>query len=307
MNTLKGTINKQGFINAVKKLNTAYQKSYGIIPIHIDCSERKSTLIITGSVITTKQKKQLRQIITTYIPTSKLQVNVVEDVLTQPLRWVQTTKQITDLYTKPIPIEDLKELIRKERNTQVERGSILRELLRNTTYSLVQSMDLTLGWVQSSSLKPTKERWPLITRATRGIMIKASRQSIVNEALTWLEVPYLWGGNTRGGVDCSGYVQQVYFKATGLLLPKHSQDQKKCGVKILQRELLPGDLVFLDRKKDGFHHVGIFSGKGQLLHASLRQKKVVVWNISLVRKLYSIVAVRRIVNGLSCFVGFKDL
>jgi hypothetical protein len=91
----------------------------------------------------------------------------------------------------------------------------------------------------------------------------------VISALTkqWLNAPYLWGGRTPLGVDCSGFVQVIY-KLMGIDLPRDAwqQAQEGKGVKHFS-EARPGDLVFFDNKED-IVHVGIILEDNQIIHAS---------------------------------------
>jgi cell wall-associated NlpC family hydrolase len=84
----------------------------------------------------------------------------------------------------------------------------------------------------------------------------------VGIAMTYLGVPYSWGGSSPGGFDCSGLVMYVYGQM-GVYLPHHAADQFNYGVPVSRDQLEPGDLVFFD----GLGHVGIYIGGGQFIHA----------------------------------------
>ena len=86
-------------------------------------------------------------------------------------------------------------------------------------------------------------------------------------ALPWLNAPYLWGGRTPLGADCSGFVQ-VIFKMMGIDLSRDTWQQAQEGKPVKKfKEALPGDLVFFDHKED-IVHVGILLGDEQIIHAS---------------------------------------
>lgn len=92
---------------------------------------------------------------------------------------------------------------------------------------------------------------------------------IVNEAQKYLGVPYVWGGTTPKGFDCSGFVQYVY-KQIGINIPRSTTEQIKVGNSVDKSNLQPGDLVFYigsngSRSNPG--HVGIYIGNGQMIHA----------------------------------------
>jgi cell wall-associated NlpC family hydrolase len=81
-------------------------------------------------------------------------------------------------------------------------------------------------------------------------------------ALRYLGVPYVWGGATPTGFDCSGLVMYVYAQL-GISLPHFAAAQYSEGTPVARTDLQPGDLVFFD----GLNHVGIYIGNGQLVHA----------------------------------------
>lgn len=90
---------------------------------------------------------------------------------------------------------------------------------------------------------------------------------IINTAKKYIGVPYLWGGMTPNGFDCSGFTQYV-FKKHGISIPRVSRDQFNFGTKISRANVQPGDLVFFNTSGSGVSHVGIYIGDGQFIHAS---------------------------------------
>lgn len=95
-----------------------------------------------------------------------------------------------------------------------------------------------------------------------------SRAKIVAEAKKHLGVPYVWGGSSPDGFDCSGFVQFVLTKC-GITMPRTTLEQVQSGVYISKKDMHPGDLVFLQNTyRDGVSHVGIYIGNNQMIHAS---------------------------------------
>lgn len=88
-------------------------------------------------------------------------------------------------------------------------------------------------------------------------------KDVIDLALSFRGVPYVWGGESPSGFDCSGLVQYCYGKY-GYRLPRVSEDQQNAYKTVANDEIKPGDLVFWGRPA---HHVGIYIGNGQYVHA----------------------------------------
>ena len=93
-----------------------------------------------------------------------------------------------------------------------------------------------------------------------------ARQRILGAAERLVGTPYVLGGESPGGVDCSGLVQYAYRQA-GIRVPRTTVEQFQAGR--FQRQVLPGDLLFFHTDANGgISHVGIYAGGGQMIHAS---------------------------------------
>lgn len=93
---------------------------------------------------------------------------------------------------------------------------------------------------------------------------------LYEEIKNWIGVPYRYGGNTSKGVDCSGFVVNVYKNVYGIKLQRSSElIYKKNCVKIKKSKLQEGDLVFFKTgKKKRINHVGIYLKNGKFVHTS---------------------------------------
>jgi gamma-D-glutamyl-L-lysine dipeptidyl-peptidase len=96
--------------------------------------------------------------------------------------------------------------------------------------------------------------------------------SIVRTARRWLGAPYLWGGLTLGGADCSGFTQAVYWMH-GIALPRDSDLQARVGASVPKEEgfapLRPGDLLFFAEASTRISHVAISLGGAQIVHSAV--------------------------------------
>lgn len=122
---------------------------------------------------------------------------------------------------------------------------------------------------QTSTSKPAKKSQPKATKkaAKQGSNQKsttrsnASRSQIVAYAKQFIGVPYVWGGSSPKGFDCSGLTSYVYRNAAGIRLPRVSQAQRNVGTRVSRAQAQPGDMVNYN------HHVGIYLGNGYMIHA----------------------------------------
>ncbi len=102
------------------------------------------------------------------------------------------------------------------------------------------------------------------TAPTRG---RDLSESIVNCAKEFLNVPYLWGGKSFFGIDCSGFTQIIY-KIHGIKIPRDAYQQAEIGDALtFIEEAKPGDLAFFENKDGRIHHVGIILADQKIIHA----------------------------------------
>lgn len=106
------------------------------------------------------------------------------------------------------------------------------------------------------------------------------RGEVVGLAQKFLGTPYVWGGASPGGFDCSGLLQYVFNKA-GIDLPRVSNEQANAGKRISLEDMKPGDLVAWDNssRNSGADHIAVFVGNGQIIHAPRPGASVELSNI----------------------------
>ena len=129
---------------------------------------------------------------------------------------------------------------------------------------------------------------------------KRSNQ-IVDMATALLNTPYLWGGRTVFGIDCSGLTQLLY-KIIGIKLPRDASQQVNEGITInFVSEAQPGDLAFFDNEEGAIVHVGVLDGKGNIIHSSGKVRKDIfdqqgIFNNRLGKYTHKLRVIKRIIE-----------
>lgn len=104
---------------------------------------------------------------------------------------------------------------------------------------------------------------------------KGTGDTIIAAGEQFLNLPYLWGGMSAWGYDCSGFAYATH-KANGYLIPRDATDQARQGKEVGLDSIQPGDLLFFayEKGKGSIHHVGICYGNGKMLHSPKTGKTV---------------------------------
>jgi cell wall-associated NlpC family hydrolase len=106
---------------------------------------------------------------------------------------------------------------------------------------------------------------------------------LIDGALAMKGTPYVWGGESDSGVDCSGLIYKLLTDngADASCLPRRASEQMaQIGLAVEKEDLEPGDLVFFSTYKPGPSHVGIYLGDGDFIHASSARHQVAISNLS---------------------------
>lgn len=130
--------------------------------------------------------------------------------------------------------------------------------------------------------------------ATRSAVSKEySRiQSIMTLAKKYLGLPYIYGGSTPAGFDCSGFTQYVYQNAAGISIPRVSYEQAAYGTAVPYSQMRPGDLVAFNSP---VNHVGIYLGDGKFIHSPKPGDVVKITEL----KYMNLTAIRRFTGKLA--------
>lgn len=128
--------------------------------------------------------------------------------------------------------------------------------VRDTSANLRNAQDRGLEYASSN---PTRQS------------IHASRETLRialrNYYQQWQGVPYVYGGHSQSGIDCSSFVRHTFDAVESYALPRTTIAQARMGTSISRRHLETGDLVFFRTGRSG-HHVGVYLGQGRFMHAS---------------------------------------
>lgn len=136
--------------------------------------------------------------------------------------------------------------------------------------------DGRIGYLRATDVEPFSQ-WVANTTPEPG--------AILRSAFALMGRPYLWGGTSVKGMDCSGFTKTVFFQ-NGLLLPRDASQQVRVGDDVHTdttfSQLRPGDLLFFGRKAtedlpEKITHVAIYVDSGQFIHASSRVKVESLW------------------------------
>jgi len=125
------------------------------------------------------------------------------------------------------------------------------------------------------------------------------KPNIFDIAEIYMNTPYLWGGKSIFGIDCSGLVQ-LCFKVCGVDLPRNAVDQVKVGTEIKFDDRKAGDLVYFINAKGIVHHVGLLTSPTEIIHAAGRVRKDKldengIFNGDLEKYTHQVYGVRRLV------------
>ena len=144
-----------------------------------------------------------------------------------------------------------------EQVTQVLPGEPLIVERRAGDWARIRTAYDYPGWIQSTGLGGDRDPNWLATIAT----------DPVDYARTLAGTPYLWGGMTTSGIDCSGLVH-MSFRATGRLVPRDADQQEDAGAPVDEPQ--PGDLITYGDPESRADHVAFWVGEGRILHSTQR-------------------------------------
>lgn len=159
------------------------------------------------------------------------------------------------------------------------------------------------GWVCRKDLRPLDDRIDIrMGDKAEGKVSQEKMEDIIASAMKLVGVPYMWGGMSSKGVDCSGLVR-IACIMNDVLLPRNASQQIKCGVPVELTDLQRGDLVFFGKpatedKPMRVTHVGIYLGDNHIIHAShlVRINSLIPGDEDYYENAHRLIAACRLVN-----------
>lgn len=177
----------------------------------------------------------------------------------------------------------------KVKNSISENEKGDADIKDNVPKEKVNTKLTTLAELNKGSKKVSSSKYALL----ESVLTK-----LLNNSYTYLDVPYLWGGSTRNGIDCSAFVQNAY-SSIGVTLPRVSRVQATVGKSVSLAQIRQGDLMFFytdDKRPTTVTHVGMYIGKGKIIHASSSSKKVIIASLDNGYFLQKLAGIKRIVD-----------
>ena len=155
--------------------------------------------------------------------------------------------------------------------SDVVKGNILQFIEENNGFVKVKYPDGRTGFIPSEEIQDF-DNWA----GSRAL----TEENLISTAKSFMGLPYLWGGTSYKGVDCSGFTKSVYY-LNGIILPRDASQQVFAGDLVDTKDgfnnLKPGDLLFFGTKakgsvKERVTHVAMYIGNGEFIHSSGRVK-----------------------------------
>ncbi len=191
----------------------------------------------------------------------------VYEVLEETEKWIKI-KTALDGYECWICRKQFTEISGKEFEAyKLNQFPLCADLIGRITNSKGESSTITIGttlpFYRKDIFKIQNEKYTF-----KGAVVSKNEADVVKYSLLYLNAPYLWGGRSLFGIDCSG-LSQIVYSLCGYRIPRDAYQQAEEGINVEFVELTePGDLAFFDNEEGKITHVGIVTEPGKIIHAS---------------------------------------
>ncbi|MFD2369672.1 NlpC/P60 family protein [Brevibacillus sp. GCM10020057] len=157
---------------------------------------------------------------------------------------------------------DTAQLYTTDKKAELELAYLTRlPLLSETEDGVIVATPAGERFLRTEDVQLVRAQEPLETVVNRG-------EAIVQNGKRFLGLPYLWGGMSSYGYDCSGFAYNMH-RSVGIEIPRDASDQARAGEMVEKADLLPGDLLFFafEEGTGRVHHVGIYIGNQHMIHS----------------------------------------
>ena len=246
----------------VRSMERELRATYGWTLLDVEVAARDFALIISGIVPVLRTAQRLTAALADDLPTGwSLDTTRLRPLRTD--RWAELRLPITPVWQK---LPSLARVLA----TELSRDDGPVELLaEHDAFRLIRAIDGTVGWIDGEVGAPRP--------APRIAAAHGTAEGVVAAARRYLDAPYLLGGATEHGLDCSALVQRAFWLGLAVLLPRHSSDQLAATWRGDEQPAQSADLVFAWTKREGPCHVGVQvdGAPRTVIHASHGRKRVV--------------------------------
>ncbi len=295
----------QALKRAIERLRASLQEQYEFLLFEPEVRLGPGGPELHGQVLTARQRQQALDALQEVYPGPVLdRIAVLEsDAQGRPLFYYPAPGAPLDVWSSP-RLEKLA--------TQVLPGDPpFAALLETEARALVRTADGSLGWIERAALErclpvETQPEFAPLPCPASPEQEQRVRSGVWAFGLEHLGAPYRLGGrDLQRGLDCSALAQLAYTQGSGpvlphpILLPKHSLDQMKAGLRTAPEEAGRGDLIFLRHAVKKYSHVAIYGGpqEGQVAHASREAGGVVTEPLEALLARYRLLGFRTYFQG----------
>ena len=288
----------------INNLRESFLKKYGFTVFNVRSKKLKKTtgVILCGECLTHKQLNLLKK---------KMHLTFSDDLLHYDVKVLSDKNMLNSITTSANALKGIvnvtSDFFGEKLASQITPADgYFKVVLKEESRSLILLDDYTLGWVDNNVIQFYKDD---LTTGFEGfqvsekdkVLLLDSIDPIFDEAFKYVNrVKYLHGGKSFDGIDCSALMQLVFKNGGNIILPRHSLDQMKCGMRLAKADINNGALVFARNNLNKVLHVGLafYENENMIIHSCLRAKLVIAESIDDFFKYYTFAGARRIVTEI---------